>query len=378
MEDPDPKYLHVVAFNVPYPPDYGGIIDIYYKLKAISKEGVRIILHAFLYEREPATELEETCYQVHYYKRKSGISYFFNKLPYIVITRQSDELEQNLLNDPHPVLFEGLHTTLLLNKCVAAGKKVLVRTHNIEHKYYRMLAGSERKLFKKLFLASESRKLARYEQVLQKAGKLLSISTTDTAYFNDKYRNSIHVSAFQMHEHVTAAPGRGEYILFHGNLSVPENERALHYLVRHVLSRVTFHVVIAGKNPAGYVRRLCNKYPHIELIANPEGAEMDRLVAEAHINLLYTYQPTGLKLKLLHSLYGGKHCMANPLMLSGSGLESLCNIYRTPGEAVEMIEQLMKTAFEKKEILKRKEILREYNNAYNAGKIISLLGETQS
>jgi hypothetical protein len=378
MDDPDPKYLHVVAFNVPYPPDYGGIIDIYYKLKAISKEGVRIILHAFLYEREPANELEEICHQVHYYKRKSGISYFFNKLPYIVITRQSDELEHNLLNDPYPVLFEGLHTTLLLDRCVEAGKKVLVRTHNIEHKYYRMLAGSERNLFRKIFLASEARKLTHYEKILLKADKLLSISTTDAAYFNDKYRNSIRVSAFQMHEHVTASPGKGEYILFHGNLSVPENERALHYLVKYVLSRVTFHVVIAGKNPAGYVRRLCNKYPHIELIANPEGAEMDRLVAEAHINLLYTYQPTGLKLKLLHSLYGGKHCMANPLMLSGSGLESLCNIYRTPGEAVEMIEQLMKTPFEKEEILKRKEILREYNNAYNAGKIMSLLEDPQS
>ena len=133
MDDPDPKYLHVVAFNVPYPPDYGGIIDIYYKLKAISNEGVKIILHAFLYEREPVTELENICHNVHYYKRKSGIRYFFDKLPYIVVTRQSDELEKNLLNDPHPVLFEGLHTTLLLDRCVEAGKKVLVRTHNIEH-----------------------------------------------------------------------------------------------------------------------------------------------------------------------------------------------------------------------------------------------------
>lgn len=373
MEDPDPKYLHVVAFNVPYPPDYGGIIDIYYKLKAISKEGVRIILHAFLYEREPAPALEELCFKVHYYKRKSGIRYFFNKLPYIVVTRQSDELEQNLLNDPHPVLFEGVHTTLLLDRCVEAGKKVLVRTHNIEHKYYRMLAGSERKLFKKFFLASEARKLAHYEKHLQRADKLLSISTTDTSYFNEKYRNSIHVSAFQMHEHVTASPGRGEYILFHGNLSVPENEKALLYLVKNVLSKLTYHVVIAGKNPANHVQRICNRYAHIELIPNPVGEEMDRLVADAHINLLYTYQPTGLKLKLLHSLYGGRHCLANPLMLSGSGLEHLCHLYRSPGEAIEMIDELMKIPFEKKEVETRTEELSEYNNANNAGKIISLL-----
>ena len=373
MDDPGPKYLHVVAFNVPYPPDYGGIIDIYYKLKAISNEGVRIILHAFLYERDPATELENICHKVHYYKRKSGIRHFFDKLPYIVVTRQSDELEKNLLNDPHPVLFEGLHTTLLLDRCVEAGKKVLVRTHNIEHKYYRMLAGSERNVYRKLFLASESRKLAHYEKILQKADKLLSISTTDAAYFNEKYRNSTHVSAFQMHEHVTASPGKGEYILFHGNLSVPENEKALLYLVRNVLSRLTYHVIIAGKNPGSLVRRVCNRYMHIELIPNPEGEAMDRLVADAHINLLYTYQPTGLKLKLLHSLYGGRHCMANPLMMSGSGLEELCQLYRSPGEAIEMIDALMKQPFEAVEIEKRSQQLKEYNNSYNAKKITALL-----
>jgi hypothetical protein len=132
-------------------------------------------------------------------------------------------------------------------------------------------------------------------------------------------------------------------------------------------------VVIAGKNPGKHVQRICNRYAHIELIPNPVGEEMDRLVADAHINLLYTYQPTGLKLKLLHSLYGGRHCMANPLMLSGSGLEHLCQLYRSPGEAIEMIDELMKIPFEKEEVKKRSEELSEYNNAFNAGKIISLL-----
>ena len=239
-----------------------------------------------------------------------------------------------------------------------------------------MLAESERNVYRKLFFASEARKLAHYEKILQKADKLLSISTTDAAYFNEKYRNSIHVSAFQMHEHVTASPGKGEYILFHGNLSVPENEKALLYLVRNVLSRLTYHIIIAGKNPSGHVRRVCNRYMHIELIPNPEGEAMDRLVADAHINLLYTYQPTGLKLKLLHSLYGGRHCMANPLMLSGSGLDELCHLYRSPGEAIEMIDALMKQPFEAVEIEKRSQQLKEYNNSYNAKKITAQLEDS--
>lgn len=366
-------FLHIIAFNVPYPPNYGGIIDIYYKIKTLGEAGVKIILHCFLYERQEAPPLEEICHSVHYYRRKRGLKYFFSPLPYIVISRQSGELETKLLSDPYPVLFEGLHTTLLLDKCIAIGKKAMVRTHNIEHNYYRMLARSERNLARKLHLRLEARKLLHYESVLDKANKLIAISTTDTSYFGDKYGKSVYVSAFHQHDEVESKAGFGDYILFHGNLSVPENEKALVYLVRKVLSKISYRIVIAGKEPGTYVQRLCRRYANIDLISNPGNERMNELVSEAHINLLYTYQPTGLKLKLLHSLYGGRHCMANPLMLSGSELESLCHVYRSPSEAIETIEHLMETAFTAADIEDRQEKLRTYKNSTNARKIIELL-----
>ena len=45
------KHLHIVSFDVPYPPDYGGAIDVYYKLKALHEEGIKIYLHCFEYGR---------------------------------------------------------------------------------------------------------------------------------------------------------------------------------------------------------------------------------------------------------------------------------------------------------------------------------------
>jgi hypothetical protein len=367
------KYLHVVAFNVPYPPDYGGIIDIYYKLKALSEDGTRVILHTFLYERPEAEELEKICHKVYYYNRHRGMKYFFHTLPYIVITRQSASLEERLLQDDHPILFEGLHTTCFLKKCLEAGKRVFVRTHNIEHNYYRMLADSERMIFRKIFLRAESRKLKKYEPGLENADRLIAISTTDHAYFSDHYGNSDYISAFHPHDEVQSVPGSGDFILFHGNLSVPENEKAILFLVKKVLSKLKYRVIIAGKDPGRIIQKACNRFPQLELISSPSGAQMEQLVAEAHINLLYTYQPTGLKLKLLHSLYSGRHCMANPLMLSGSILEPLCSVYRTPGEAITMIEELMHTPFTEEQIADRTKLLGEYHNAYNLKKLNELL-----
>ena len=34
--------LNVVSFDIPYPPDYGGVIDIYYKIKALNSAGIKI------------------------------------------------------------------------------------------------------------------------------------------------------------------------------------------------------------------------------------------------------------------------------------------------------------------------------------------------
>ena len=68
------KTLHVVALNIPWPANYGGVIDIYYKIKALHECGVKIILHCFEYERPHAAELEAICKEVHYYGSRKNQS----------------------------------------------------------------------------------------------------------------------------------------------------------------------------------------------------------------------------------------------------------------------------------------------------------------
>ena len=52
-------HLHIVTFNVPWPADYGGVIDVYYRVKALSEMGVRVHLHCYTYGREEAEELRK-------------------------------------------------------------------------------------------------------------------------------------------------------------------------------------------------------------------------------------------------------------------------------------------------------------------------------
>ena len=127
------KTIHIISFDVPYPPNYGGVIDVFYKLKALHKAGVKIHLHCFEYGRGVKKELEEFCVSVHYYPRKTGFLQHFSFVPFIIKSRASNELVQNLIKVPAPILMEGLHTCALLKNDQLSTIFKIFRESNIEH-----------------------------------------------------------------------------------------------------------------------------------------------------------------------------------------------------------------------------------------------------
>jgi hypothetical protein len=360
--------------NIPYPPDYGGVIDIYYKIKALSSLGAEIILHCFQYGREQSNELESLCREVHYYDRDKGIKYFLSFKPYIIKTRSDQNLLRRLLDDHHPVLFEGIHTSVFASHPDLAGKQMILRAHNIEHEYYRGLSRIEKNLQKKAFFLSEAIKLKRYEKTLPAKLIIAAISVTDADYFRKKFREVIHLPPFHAYEKLNCQPGIGNYVLFHGDLSVSENVASAIYLIKNIFSKISYKVVIAGKNPQPGLIKYINQFTNIRLEANPAEKEMNELICNAHINLLHTLQPAGIKLKLISALYNGRHCIVNPEMVYGSGLDELCYVTKDPVQTLNLIPRLMDLSLEIDEIDQRRTILYEkFSNQKNARIFLDIL-----
>lgn len=205
---------------MPYPADYGGVIDIYHKIRWLHKIGYAITLHCFQYGRSESNELKNLCKKVIYYKRSKYKNPFLGETPYIVLTRNNEDLLINLKKDQAPIIFEGIHTTFYLNHPDLRERVRMVRNHNVEHEYYKNLELVESNYFKKYFFRSESDKLKHYEKILKTAGSVLAISPSDHTYLNKKYHNSVLVPAFHANDQVSIHKGSGKYILYHGNLSV--------------------------------------------------------------------------------------------------------------------------------------------------------------
>lgn len=366
-------FLHIISFNIPFPSDYGGVIDVFHKIRTLDKLDVKVICHCFQYGRARSKELENICEKVYYYPRKTGFSYQLNFRPYIIQTRNSRELLHNISKDPYPVLFEGLHTTYFLSNKELAGKIKIVRAHNIEHKYYFKLSTSEKKFSKKLFFIFETLKLYFAEKKLRHADVVAAISPPENEYYKRNYRNSILLNPFHSNDAVRSIPGFGKYILYHGNLSVPENAKAVDYLLNKIVPGIDYPLVIAGKKPDPKLVRKIERSKKVTLVASPSDREMQSLIQKSHINIVFSFQDTGIKLKLIESLFNGRHCICNKTVIKGTGLEDLCHLANSPMEFIIQIKKLLDTEFSESMISIRKTYLQTYMNEFNAQQIIDII-----
>ncbi len=320
------KKLHIVSFDVPFPPDYGGAIDVFFRIKALHALGVEITLHCFHYGRGMPEELKEYTHTIQYYKRKKTFADWLSRYPFIVKSRASNHLIRNLLMDDAPILFEGLHTCFFLSDDRLKNRIKLVRAHNIEHEYYSELAKHASGV-KKQYFVSEAKKLARFEPTLKHANRILAIKQSDAEHF-EQYNDDVKVlppslPALEINPQRDTEP----YCLFQGNLSVVENENAVKWLIEHVFEPInlTDKLVVAGKNPSSELNTICSEN-NVALYANPDDHQMEDLTQNARIHVLYSDQATGVKLKLLNALCTSGHVIVNHKMIEGTGLVNLCNL----------------------------------------------------
>jgi hypothetical protein len=368
------KYLHIVCFDVPYPVDYGGIFDVYHKIKALKEKGISILLHCYDYGRGRQPELNKYCAEVHYYTRHKGHKGFSTSTPYIVSSRSNDELTNNLLRDNHPILAEGVHCTYFLGDERFSERKIFLRLHNVEHEYYHQLYKHSGSLLKKAYYFNESRLLKTYEAGIANRIPILAMALKDISNYQQQFgaQRIWQLPVFVGWDEVKSNTGRGSYCLYHGNLSVAENEKAAIWLLENVFDKLKIPFVVAGKNPSPKLEKIAHEEVHTCLVANPAEDEMKDLIAKAQINILPSFSETGIKLKLINALFNGRHCVVNNMAVENTGLEPACHIASDAESFSTTIKKLYEQPFEEQEKTTREQLLMAgYNNNANADKLIA-------
>lgn len=320
------KKIHVVSFDVPFPPDYGGVLDVFLRAKGLRALGYSVILHCYEYGRGRNHDFSEIADEIYYYDRKNGVKSALSKLPYIVKSRNSEELLKRLLADDAAVLLEGQHCTFWAQELVKNNRKTAIRMHNIEWQYYRDLAQDAKTTSERLFFNLESRKLKKQELKL-KGIPLLCISESDRDYYRELGFQASYLPVTINSELVLEPLEAAPFALYHGNLSVPENIEAVNKLIQeNQREKIDLPIVIAGKNPGSALVKKIEAQGWL-CITNPNDVELNDLMRSCSLHLLIGFKSSGIKLKVIRALLTGLPCIATNQMTGTSGLEKHCEIW---------------------------------------------------
>ncbi|MDZ7777970.1 MAG: hypothetical protein U5L09_21325 [Bacteroidales bacterium] len=113
------------------------------------------------------------------------------------------------------------------------------------------------------------------------------------------------------------------------------------------------------------MKKLASQHNNITIVENPDNDAMSRLIREAQVHVLVTFQATGLKLKLLNTLFNGRHILVNPKMVAGTMAENLCVTANDEFELQRKVMQLMETPFDEHTLSERKRLLEKYYSNNN-------------
>ncbi|REC80510.1 hypothetical protein DRF60_02045 [Chryseobacterium elymi] len=347
------KELHLISFNYPYPPSYGGIIDVYYKIKALSGLGIKIHLHCFA-DSIPETvhqEIKSITENIFFYKKKKNPFHYLSMVPFAVAIRTSDALFENLMRIEAPVLFEGLQTTQIVSRLKNKGYKLYLRFHNNESEYYKGLSASEKNIFKKIIYRIESLKFADYQKkVLKEFESVFCLSEKEFNEVNSYSKNARLIHIFHGNKSVKHLNGKGDYFLFHGDLSVSDNKKALEETISLFKNLPQYRLVVASDRAGDDLKKKINSIGNINLVPIETSENLRLLFENAHANILLSYQNSGTKVKVFNTLYNSRFVIINQNITDDPALMSLCCLGSTLDEIRQRIIEMAAEDYNENEI----------------------------
>ena len=364
------KILNIVAFDNPYPPNYGGVIDVYYKIKALYEIGFEIHLHCFVKEiPKEYHELQLITASVNFYKTDVKWYHIFSSLPISVISRRNHNLIKNLLSNNAPILFESLKTTCLVSDIRIKNRVKLLRLHNLEQNYFKGIAKSERNLLKKYFFFKEAKKFESYE-VWNSFDLVLTLSEFENLYLIQKKISTRYVPVFHGNKEVGRLSEFGQNILFHGDLSTPDNLKVGLFLIDVFKELPDYELVIASSCKKEMIEsRICN-IPNITFVDLVDFNHLLELFEQAHICISWSFQNSGTKLKLINALFNSRFSLINENIIDDNKIVALCSVARNKEELKYKIKETMIKPYSFSNFENRKLVLESYlNDAINANRI---------
>jgi hypothetical protein len=239
------------------------------------------------------------------------------------------------------------------------GRKKLLRAHNVEHKYYNQLAQNSGG-FRSIIFSREAQCLEEYEaKQAKKFDHVFTISPADQDWFTQQGANSIHVQPFHGFNQQETLPGKGDYMLYQGDLSIEINQRAVLELIRHIPRGFELPLVVAGRSGESAFESKIRDFANIQREVDVTPSKMTELIRNAQLLLVHSLHAEGMKMKIYPSLYQGRHILANTISGTKTRLDEAMHFYEDVSQLPALLNKYKSLPFTEADIKSRENIIQD-------------------
>jgi polysaccharide biosynthesis protein PslH len=324
--------LLIVMPDFPFPPNYGGRVDMWSRIKLLNRMGLQVDLVASVKDvpsEQEAQEVRRCVCSLTLVKREMGPMKLLSLEPFSVRSRY------NLRNIPlsnsySAVILETEHVaTILQNPTLRADKRIL-RVHNDEAHYYRELSGSSHELWRKAFYRMEGIKFRSYSsRAMQWCDLFWFASDFERQEYCVRHPVSVpkasfvplHVERSAMKRHKLS----GNRVIFVGKLGFANNARGVEWYIDQMHPRLAdingYELMVAGNTEGeslDSLRRSIARHPNISLFENPTELQPYYEMASVFINPVF--HGAGVKLKTIDAIRAGLPVVSTSIGIIGTPL----------------------------------------------------------
>jgi len=319
--------IAVVSGFIPSPPIFGGAIDVWERIKGLKALGHEVDLIVTEKVNPTQKQLDEIALHTRrffFVRRENKLTQLFSNLPLQFLSRKG--LSTININESYDlvILESEFCWAITLNKSITY-KNIVIRVHNIESHYFKMLGKSSNSLKQKIYYKLETSKIKRMSAlVFQKADRLWFISKDDLISTN--VQNKSVFMPFPINEHmITPTEKSGNNVVFMGSLFMQNNTYGLDWYLKNV------HPILIAKIPdyhfyiIGSLKEDCkestDKYRNltqVTFVVNAPCLKQYYQLAKVFVNPMF--HGSGVKVKSVNALINGVPLVSTKVGAEGIGL----------------------------------------------------------
>ncbi|KIM02624.1 MAG: hypothetical protein KN64_14640 [Sulfurovum sp. AS07-7] len=336
------KKILIIASDFPYPPNHGGRVDVFERIKVLKSLDYQVSLVSTI-KTQP--NKDEMSYMENFIednlliKRRQSIFDLFSCKPYQVTSRNNHKDIKVVLKNIRNETFDaciveghyGLDLFESINRSCNINKKYL-RVHNDERKYFKELAKSTNNILKKIFYYLESIKFSYYEKNFFKKNIIkacLHVSDDEYKIYKNNYQFINHIflpASVDVNDFKKYTKKNNKTVLFIGSLFMPNNIEGLMWYLKNIHNNLCkifqdYNLVIAGNSKGFDVQSFIetlNKFTNIIFYDSPEN--LDDLYLESCVFINPMLSGAGVKLKTINAVKYGLPIVSTEIGNEGTGL----------------------------------------------------------